>query len=139
MRAMDARRATPRPRPAALATALAAALLVSTGGAFAAPRPAPDSAPLDSLHVVAPPSPYDSADASMGVSRNLLPDIKATSLPRVNPPQSPPRLDDPVAGEARFLAARRAARAGDNAGVQQLLDEAVQKGTEPARLRSWQL
>jgi tetratricopeptide (TPR) repeat protein len=136
---MDARRATPRPRSAALATAFAAGLLVSVSVAIAAPGPAPLSAPLDTLHVVAPPSPYDSADATMSINRNLLPDIAATSLPRVKPPQSPPRLDDPLAGEARFLAARRAARAGDSAGVQQLLDDAVQKGTEPARLRWWQL
>ena len=139
MRAMDARRAYPRPRPAALATALAAAVLLSATAAGAASRPAPVSAPLDTLHVVAPPSPYDSADATMGLSRNLLPDIEATSLPRVKPPQQPPRLDDPVGGEARFLAARRAARAGDDADVQQLLDDAVQKGTEPSRLRWWQL
>ncbi len=135
MRAMDARPATSRPRPAVPATAVALALLLSQGVAHAAST----SAPLDTLHVVAPPSPYESADATMGLSRNLLPDIEATSLPRVKPPQLPPRLDDPVAGEARFLAARRAARAGDNANVQQLLDDAVQKGTEPARLRWWQL
>jgi tetratricopeptide (TPR) repeat protein len=134
---MDARRTTPRPRNAAQATALIALLSLSTGLAIAAPPPA--SAPLDTLHVVAPPSPYDSADASMSLNRNLLPDIEATSLPRVKPPQQPPRLDDPVGGEARFLAARRAARAGDTANIQPLLDSAVAAGTEPARLRWWQL
>lgn len=138
MRAMDARRTPLRPRSAA-AAALLVVLFAAGSTATAAPRPAPGAAPLDTMHVVAPPSPYDSADATMGVSRSLLPDIKATSLPQVKPPQQPPRLDDPVGGEARFFAARQAARAGDAASAHQLLEDAVAKGSEPARLHWWQL
>ncbi len=96
-------------------------------------------APLDTLPHVVPPSPEEAASANLGISRTLLPDIEATSLPRSRPPQSPPRFDDPVAAELRFLQARRAAESGDFNQAEHLLNEAVASGADRARVRWWQV
>jgi tetratricopeptide (TPR) repeat protein len=123
----DARPHTCRRRLAAV-VALTALLV-----ALPAPRAASAAtAPLDTFEV----APVPVAEASMDISRRVLPDVSTTVVPRVAAPAVPPRLDDPAAGEQLFRRARLAAGAGPDA-VSGLMDAAVAARPADSRLPLW--
>jgi len=144
MRAISSGRPAQPPRQAGAGAAvrrgLAAVLAlvtVLTAGAATDAR-ALESAVLDTLETRPELPPWEAAAANFDISRRMLPDIEATSLPQAIPPDSPPRLDDPLAGASRFVEARAAARDGEIAVAQRLVNEAVNSGASPARYRWWQ-
>lgn len=102
----------PGPRP--LTAVLTIGLLWLTAAA-AVPAGAAD-APLDTLISEEPPA----AQADLGISRRLLPDVSATTIPRQPPPAVPPRLDDPDRGWRLFLSARNAGELAADARLDNL-------------------
>lgn len=74
-------------------------------------------APLDTLNVEslpqAEPDPRYKG-ANIPISRKLLPEVTATTVPKISTPRRPPRLDDPMAARWHEYLAGKAALQGDN-------------------------
>jgi tetratricopeptide (TPR) repeat protein len=99
------------------------------------------SAPLDTLRVVEPVLTrpdirYEGGD--LEISRKVLPDIQATTVPLDRTPDKTPRLDDPMAGAWRFHLARQAASAGNLGLASQNLKQAVKAAPAHSRYSWWQ-
>ncbi len=99
----------------------------------AGPSPAGD-APLDTL--VTEPAP--TAQADLGISRRLLPDVSATTIPKQAPPAVPPRLDDPDGGWRLFLNARHAGEQSTEAADNNLLLARAARPND-SRIPLWQV
>lgn len=115
-----------------LATAL---LLCLLGIGVVAPMPASTTdAPLDTLVSEEPAA----ALGHFGISRRLLPDVSATTIPRQPPPAIPPRLDDPERGWRLFLNARNV---GDLATDARLDNLRLARDARPndSRIPIWQV
>lgn len=115
-------------------------MLLCVAGAYAQADP-PASAPLDTLREAAPqPAPGDPrySGANLEISRKVLPDIQATTVPTSRTPDRTPRLDDPQAGAWKFHLARQAAVGGDHDAMQSSLREAVQAAPGESRYTWWQ-
>ncbi len=108
-------------------------LLAGTGRTLAA------NAPLDTLQTSekAQPDPRY-AGASMDISRKLLPEVSASTVPISRSPKQPPRLDDPVAGTYRYHLARQAAVAGNAGGINANMKAALQAAPDQPRYQWWQ-
>ena len=110
-------------------------MLFSARGTLAA------NAPLDTLR-------EDSGQAgtkddrytggAIDISRKLLPEVTASSVPISESPDQPPRLDDPVAGTYRYHLARQAAMAGNAGGINTNMKAALQASPDQARYQWWQ-
>lgn len=114
--------------------------LLCASGALAQADP-PVSAPLDTLREAPPaPEPADMrySGADLEISRKVLPDIQATTVPTERRPDRTPRLDDPQAGAWQFHLARQAALGGDHDAMQSSLREAVQAAPGESRYTWWQ-
>lgn len=90
---------------------------------------------LDTLHTKAAPV----AGANINVSRRLLPDVSTTTIPRKAPPSTPPRLDDPLAGDRLFLKAKNAAAAGEHESVKRSIRNARDARPGDSRIPLWQM
>ena len=117
---------------------LALALLTMLGSAH--PTVAAD-APLDTLRAPSaakaqPDARY--AGAKMDISRKLLPEVTASTVPIAKSPKLPPRLDDPVAGTYRYHLARQAAIAGNTGGINVNMKAALQAAPGQPRYQWWQ-
>jgi hypothetical protein len=103
------------PEPARLAINIFVILLVCS---VISPLPATASeAPLDTLKVETIPDQatdprYTGAD--IPISRKLLPEAQATTVPQTTTPRRPPRLDDPMAARWHEHMASEANKAGDS-------------------------
>lgn len=132
MNVMKRHRSVLQPRPPRL-WGTVAMLLVCAGSALAA------SAPLDTLQE-AGPREIDPryAPGAIDISRKLLPDVGATTVPQDRTPDRPPRLDDPLAGAWRFHQAQQAAAAGNPAEIGNHLQAALNAAPGRADYRWWQ-
>lgn len=108
---------------------------ILAGAAIADAAPRPVSAPLDTLETA--PAPV--AGANLGLSRSVLPDVTATTVPREAPPAVPPRLDDPATGERMFRSARHAAQTGRVDQAARSIDAALAARPNDSRLPLWQV
>ncbi len=131
--------ARPRSRVRRRLLLVAAGLLLAAAApptpAPAATAPAGRRAPLDTL-LTAPPVP-SWRQAGFSISRRVLPDVPATSLPRGETPLRPPRLDDPLAAEHDLHLARTALAAADYAGAMARVEAAVVADPGLDRARWW--
>ena len=96
------------------------------------------TAPLDTLRETGADAEPLYAPAAMDISRKLLPDVGATIVPQDKTPSRPPRLDDPLAGAWRFHKVRRAAAAGNAAGIDENLQAALDAAPGRVDFRWWQ-
>ena len=115
------------------------ALLIFTTGLWHWPVAvrAQTHAPLDTLKT--PDSePSWVMQSNMNISRKVLPDVQATSLPKLSAPQRPPRLDDPVNGAYQFYLAQQAAAGGNFDLATDKLREANRADPNQARYHWWQ-
>ena len=110
---------------------LLATLLAAAGGQAASRG----VAPLDTLNA----APAPAATANLNISRKLLPDVSTTIVPRAVPPATPPRLDDPDAGERLFLNARHAAGSGKRGAAETSIRAALDARPGDSRLPLWQV
>lgn len=92
-------------------------------------------APLDTLVTVDAPPPWIPQDIQ--ISRKVLPQISGSTLPLVQPPARPPRLDDPAEAAWRFLQARRALAGGDAATALGKVREADERDPQRATYAWW--
>jgi tetratricopeptide (TPR) repeat protein len=88
------------------------ALLMLNPNLSLAENPAHE-APLDTLYTPDPVAPWAAAEKKLEISRKVLPDVQATSIPRDAAPKSPPRLDDPKEGAYQFHLAQQALLSGN--------------------------
>jgi len=127
----------------ALLLGLAAVLCAPAAGLAQASPTARDLAkvPLDTLANTPPLAEeqdprYQGAD--LNISRKLLPDVAATTVPKAKTPRTPPRLDNPSAGAWNFHKARRAAVAGDPHLAHESLKAALKAAPYEPRYQWWQ-
>lgn len=104
-------------------------------------NPSAATAPLDTLReadpvVTEPDIRYEGGD--LEISRKVLPDIQATTVPLDRTPDKTPRLDDPMAGAWRFHLARQAAATGNLGLASQNLKQAVKAAPSHSRYSWWQ-
>ncbi len=78
------------------------------------------------------------AGANIGISRKLLPEVTASTVPVSRSPKHPPRLDDPVAGTYRYHLARQAAIAGNVGGLNTNMKAALEASPDHPRYQWWQ-
>ena len=98
-------------------------------------------APLDTLREASPQAAgIDAryAGANIDISRKLLPEVTASTVPIARSPQQPPRLDDPVAGSYRYHLARQAAVASNAEGINSNMKAAIQAAPDQPRYQWWQ-
>ncbi|PJA75743.1 hypothetical protein CO151_06110 [bacterium CG_4_9_14_3_um_filter_65_15] len=96
-------------------------------------------APLDTLKTPAPVDQAVAAAAAVGpMSRSNLPAITATQVPNHRATGRPPRLEDPQSAQLHYRIARRAALAGDPAGVDQNLARAMEASGSQPDIVLWQ-
>ena len=110
-------------------------LLAGTGVAVAA------NAPLDTLREASDPNAAQDpryAGASIDISRKLLPEVTASTVPVGKSPKQPPRLDDPVTGTYRYHLARQAAVAGNVDGINTHMRAALTASPDQPRYQWWQ-
>ncbi len=106
----------------------------------AAPPVSSASAPLDTLQEASEPVPIDPryAGGDIEISRKVLPDVQATTVPTGRTPDRTPRLDDPQAGAWKFHLARQAALGGNPDLVRTNLRDAVLAAPGESRYAWWQ-
>jgi len=110
-------------------------LLAGAGGAVAA------DAPLDTLREASDPNAAPDprySGASIDISRKLLPEVTASTVPVSKSPKQPPRLDDPVTGTYRYHLARQAAVAGNVDGINTHMRAALTASPDQPRYQWWQ-
>lgn len=110
-------------------------LLIGSGSGRAA------DAPLDTLHessLEGSAADPRYAGAAIDISRKLLPEVTASTVPVTKSPKQPPRLDDPVAGTYRYHLARQAALAGSADGINEHMRAALQASPDQPRYQWWQ-
>jgi len=98
-------------------------------------------APLDTLRTTADEDAKTDpryAGANIDISRRLLPEVTASTVPISKAPEQPPRLDDPVAGTYRYHLARQAAIAGNIGSVNTNMKAALQASPDQPRYQWWQ-
>ena len=101
-------------------------------------------APLDTLRAGLTPDEANVVDprylgSNIDISRKLLPDVQATSIPSAESPRTPPRSDDPLGGRWRFGRALQAAAIGDAQSAETELDAALIAAPGTPRYLLWQL
>ncbi len=75
-----------------------------------------NEAPLDTLNIETLPKPESDLrqqGANIPISRKLLPEVQATTVPKTSTPKRPPRLDDPQAALWHEYLAIKAKQEGD--------------------------
>lgn len=107
-----------------LGLALALFYLLGTGGGAVAAEAPLDSLPATTTQQTEPDTRY--AAPQVDISRKLLPEVTASTVPVARSPKQPPRLDDPVAGSYRYHLARQAAISGNTAGINANMKAALQ-------------
>jgi tetratricopeptide (TPR) repeat protein len=99
------------------------------------------SAPLDTMTRGVPRDGERDARYQGGnipISRKLLPQVTATTVPQARTPNQPPRLTDPMAGSWHFHLARQAAESGDAVRAKQAVASARQADPGKAHYQWWQ-
>lgn len=123
---------------------IAAAIMLLAALPAVAQSPPPGSfasAPLDTMTRGVPRDGELDARYQGGnipISRRLLPEVTATTVPLARTPEQPPRLTDPMAGSWHFHLARQAAAAGDQATANKEIAAARQADPTKANYQWWQ-
>lgn len=78
------------------------------------------------------------AGGNIPISRKLLPQVSATTVPLARTPNQPPRLEDPLAGWWHYHLARQAATQGDKAKAKEEIRAARKKDPDRPQYQWWQ-
>ncbi len=108
-------------------------LAVWSGGALADPEPG--QAWLDSINAAGTTTSWPAG--VLEISRKVLPDVQATTLPETAAPAQPPRLADPVDGAYQFHLAQKALLSGNLALAGEKARSAALADPDQPRYRWW--